>query len=103
MNADDLYFTVIFSDRVKESLRNASYRAEIAGRLPEVRDAIQLLWNWLRSDPETLGEPYRIYKSKVITEYIGFVGPLVVRYNIQHATKQVFVVFPVRIARWAAF
>jgi hypothetical protein len=103
MIPEDLYFRLTLSDRVKDSLRSASARAATAGRLIEVRDAIELMKNWLKADPETLGEPYRIYKSEVITEYLGFVGLLIVRYNIHHASKQVFVLYPVRVARWAGF
>ena len=98
-----LYFTLTVSGRVEDSLRQASDRAEAVGRLAEVRDAIVLFRKWLRSDPETLGEPYRVHKSKNLTEYMGFVGPLVIHYNIHHSSKTVYVVRPVRVARWAGF
>lgn len=103
MCAGDFYFTVTYSGRVIDSLRHAADRAEAAGHLAEVRDAIRLLDRWLRADPETLGDPYRVHKGRELTEYIGFVGPLVVRYNIRHATKQVYVVHPVTVARWAGY
>lgn len=103
MSSDNIYFGVTYSGRVDDSLRAISDRAEAVGRLAEVRDAIRLLRNWLRADPETMGEPYRIHQSRELTEYIGFVGPLVIRYNIHHATKHVFVLYPVRVARWAGF
>src|SRR5262245_66589072 len=74
---------------------------EAAGRLPEVAAAITLLRAWLRADPETLGEPYRVHTSRELTEYLGFVGPLVGRYLIQHATQHIYVVYPVRVARRA--
>ena len=100
---DDLYFTVTYSGRVNDSLREAAFRARAVGRVEEVQRAAHTLYGWLRAGPETLGEPYRIHKSREITEYIGFVGPLVVRYNIRHATKDVFLLYPVRVARWAGF
>lgn len=103
MSDGDIYFKVIYSDRVEDSFRSAADRAEAAGQLSSVRDAIKLLRTWLRSDPETLGEPYRVHKSKEITEYLGFVGPLVVNYNIHHESKSDLVVRPVRVARWAGF
>jgi hypothetical protein len=103
MSEGDIYFNVIYSERVEDSLRAAADRAEAVGQLGGVRDAIRLLRNWLRADPETLGEPYRIHKSKDITEYIGFVGPLTVHYNIHHESMTVYVVRPVRLARWAGF
>jgi hypothetical protein len=100
---DDLYFTVTYSGRVNDSLREAALRARAVGRVKEVQRAAHTLYGWLRADPETLVEPYRIHKSREITEYIGFVGPLIVRYNIRHATKNLFVLHPVRVARWAGF
>jgi hypothetical protein len=103
MSAGDIYFSVTYSGRVEDSLRMAADRAEAAGRLPEVTDAVTLLRTWLRSDPETLGEPYRVHRSRELTEYLGFVGPLVVRYLIHHAMQHVYVVYPVRVARWAGF
>jgi hypothetical protein len=103
MSAGDIYFGVSYSDRVEDSLREAADRAEAAGRLPKVADATKLLRTWLRADPETLGEPYRVHKSKQLTEYLGFVGPLIVRYLIEHAGQHVYVVFPVRVARWAGY
>jgi hypothetical protein len=103
LSAGDIYFTVTYSGRVEDSLRDAADRAEAAGRLPETAAAITLLRNWLRADPEALGEPYRVHKSRELTEYLGFVGPLVVRYLIQHAEQHVFVVYPVRVARGAGF
>ena len=103
MSGDDRYFTVIYSGRVADSLEAAGQRARAVGRAREVEDAARLLDRWLRADPETLGEPYRVHQSREMTEYVGFVGPLVVRYNIRHLTKHVFVVFPVRVARWAGF
>src|SRR5262245_58950548 len=103
MSDGDIYYSVTYSGRVEDSLRKAADRAEAAGCLPEVAATISLFRTWLRADPETLGEPYRVHKSKELTEYLGFVGPLVVRYLIHHATQHVFVVYPVRIARWAPF
>jgi hypothetical protein len=103
VNTDDIYCSVFYSGRVEDSLRAAADRAEAAGELRTVRDAIRLLRSWLRADPETLGEPYRVHRSRELTEYLGFVGPLVVRYNIRHESQQVFVVYPVRVARWAGF
>jgi hypothetical protein len=103
VNSDELYFTVAYSGRVTESLEAAGERAKAAGRAREVEDAARLLDRWLRADPETLGEPYRVHRSRDLTEYVGFVGPLVVRYNIRHASKHVFVVYPVRVARWVGF
>ena len=103
MSAGDLYFAVSYSGWVKDSLREAADRPEAAGRLPEVADATALLRTRLRADPETLGEPYRVHQSKQLTEYLGFVGPLVVRYLIEHSAQHVYVVFPVRVARWAGY
>jgi hypothetical protein len=103
VSADDLYFGLVYSGRVTESLEAAGERAKSVGRAGEVDTAARLVDRWLRADPETMGEPYRVHKSQELTEYIGFVGPLVIRYNIHHATKTVFVVFPVRVAKWAGF
>jgi hypothetical protein len=103
MSAGGIYFSVTYSGRVEVSLRDAADWAEAAGRLPETASAITLLRNWLRADPETLGKPYRVHKRHELTEYLGFVGPLVVRYLIQHAQQHVFVVNPVRVARWVGF
>ena len=79
MTPDDIYYRVSYSGRATDSLVQAGRRAKIAGRTNEVRNAARLLENWLRADPETLGEPFRIHRSNDLTEYIGFVGPLVVR------------------------
>jgi len=103
VSVDDIYFTVSYAQRVTDSLRAAGERAKALGRAGEVRDATRLLWSWLRADPESFGEPYRIHKSFALTEYIGFAGPLIVRYNIHHSTKHVFLLAPVRVARWARF
>lgn len=103
MSAADLYFGIVYSGRVIESLEAAGERAKAVGRVREVEAAARLVDRWLRADPETMGEPYRVHKSRELTEYIGFVGPLIVRYNIHHATKTVYVVFPVRVARWSGF
>jgi hypothetical protein len=92
---------VTYSGRVNDSLREAALRARAAGRVEEVQRAAHILYGWLRADSETLGEPFQNHKSRELTEYIGFVGPLIVRYNIRHATKDVFVLYPVRVARWA--
>ena len=51
MSAGDIYFSVSYSGRVEDSLREAADRAEAAGRLPEVADATTLLRTWLRADP----------------------------------------------------
>jgi hypothetical protein len=103
VSAGDIYFTVIYSGRVRDSLRAIGARSKAAGRAAEARNAARILYDWLRSDPETLGEPYRVHRSRELTEYIGFVGPLIVRYNIRHATKHGLVVFPIRVAKWAGF
>jgi hypothetical protein len=103
VSADDRYFTVVYSGRVTDSLVAAGHRAKDVGRAHEVESAARLMDQWLRADPETLGEPYRVHRSRELTEYLGFVGPLIVRYNIRHEAKQVFVVYPVRVARWAGF
>jgi len=103
MSNGDKYFKLTISDRVDESLRDVSDRAEAIGQLAEVRDAIRRFRNWMRADPETMGEPFRVHKSKNITEYIAFVGPLVILYNIHHASMTVYVLRPVRVARWAGF
>ena len=103
MSADNLYFSLTFSGRVIDSLRAAANRADAVGRLSEVLDEIRTLQGWLRADPETLGEPYRVHSGNELTEYIGFVGPLIVRYNIRHASKHVFVLYPIRVVAWAGF
>jgi hypothetical protein len=103
VSADDLDFTVIYSRRVTESLEAAGERAKTGGRAREVDDAARLVDRWLRADPETMGEPYRVHRSRELTEYIGFVGPLMVRYNIRHASKEVYLVYPIRVARWAGY
>lgn len=103
MSADDRYFTVAYSGRVTDSMEAAGQRAKAFGRAHEVDAAARLMDRWLRADPETLGEPYRVHRSRDLTEYLGFVGPLIVRYNIRHESKQVFVVYPARAARWAGF
>jgi hypothetical protein len=103
VSADNLYFGIAYSGRVSESLEAAGERAKAVGRAIEVDAAARLMDRWLRADPETIGEPYRVHKSRELTEYIGFVRPLIVRYNIHHATKTVYVVFPVRVAKWAGF
>ena len=103
MSVDDLYFTVVYSGRATESLEAAGERAKAVGRARELDDAARLVDRWLRADPETLGEPYRVHRSRELTEYIGFVGPLVVRYNIRHASQEVYIVYPIRVARWAGY
>ena len=103
MSAEDIYFTIAYAQRVTDSLHAAGERAKAIGRAAEVRDAVRLLHNWLRADPESFGEPYRVHKGFALTEYLGFAGPLIVRYNIHHSSKHVFLLAPVRIARWARF
>lgn len=103
MSADDLYFGLVYSGRVTESLEAAGERARTVGWASEVDAAARLVDRWLRADPETMGEPYRVHKCRALTEYIGFVGPSIVRYNIHHATKTVYVVYPVRVAKWAGY
>jgi hypothetical protein len=103
VSAEDIYFTVSPSERVDDSLTAIAERAMLVDRVVEVRDTTRLMFNWLRADPESMGEPYRFYKATDLIEYIGFVGPLIVRYNLHLATKQVFIIYPVRVARWAGF
>jgi hypothetical protein len=100
---DSRYFAVAYSGRVTDSLEAAGERARAVGRAAEVDAAARLLDQGCRSDPETLGESYRVHRSREFTESMGFVGPLMVRYLIHHATQHVYVVYPVRVARWAGF
>ena len=103
MNAEDIYYNVNYSGRVMDSLRAIGERASAIGRREEVRLALQQMDGWLRSDPETLGEPVLDYDELDQTEYVGVVAVLLVRYTIHLPTRQVFVNRPVEIVRWAGF
>ena len=103
MKSDDLYFTVSPSERAIESLREIAKRAALKGRILEVQDAARKVYSWLQADPETLGEPFQDHNALQLTEYCAFEGPLIIRYAIHHASKQVFITIPFRVARWAGF
>lgn len=103
MNEDEIFFTVSLSQIATESLRKIAERATLVGRVRDVRDAARKIYSWLRADPETLGEPFQDHAALGLTEYCAFEGPLIVRYAIHRATKQVFIALPFRVARWAGF
>jgi hypothetical protein len=103
MSAESVYYTVTYSDRVQEGIEAIARRAAQQGNDDEVRQALRTLDNWLRADPESFGEPFRDHNYMGQTEYLGFAGPLIVRYNIHFPSKTVFVIALVRIARGAGF
>jgi hypothetical protein len=103
MSAGDIYFRVSYSGRARDSLREIAQRAKRAGRVDEARRALQLLDDWLRADPESLGEPIHDCPAAEQTEYVGVVSVLLVRYSINFPSRQVFVSRPVEVVRWAGF
>jgi hypothetical protein len=100
---DDPYYQIVRSGRVSDSIRHLAKRAVAAGRIVEYQIAIRLIFDWLRADPETLGEPFRDHVKAGQTEYLGFAGPVMLRYNIHPPTRTVYLLAPFRIARWAGF
>ena len=103
MSLDDVYYKLTYADRVTDSLLQIARRSYAIGRVVEVRDAARLVDNWLRADPESFGEPFRDHLYMGQTEFIGFAGPLVVRYNVHFEWRHVFLLAPFRVARWAGF
>jgi hypothetical protein len=77
--------------------------ANSVGRIHEVRDAVRLVFQWLAADSESFGEPFRDHVKAGQTEYLGFAGPLIVKYNIHFPTRCVYLLAPFRFARWASF
>ena len=103
MSENSLYYHLSYSKRVIESLQAIAKRSVGVWKQEEVRLAIERMHAWLRADPETLGEPFRDHVHMRQTEYLGFSGPLVVRYNVHLSSQTVFVLAPIRFARWAGF
>jgi hypothetical protein len=99
----DHYYTVSRAGRVSDSIRALAARAAAAGRIAEYRDAIQLIFRWLAADPESFGEPFRDHAKAGQTEYLGFAGPVMVRYNLHEPTKTVYLLAPFRLTRWAGY
>lgn len=101
MSEPDHYYQVIRAGRVSDSIRALAARAAAAGRIDEYRDAIQLIFRGLAADPASFGEPFRDHSQAKQTEYIGFAGPVMVRYNVHEESRTVYLLAPFRLARWA--
>jgi hypothetical protein len=103
MNSDDIYFRVSFSGRVQDHLKTLEARAVAAGRQAEYTRALDTVQAWLRSDPESLGEPTKDYTQLRLTEYAGNYGPLSIVYSIHWDERLVLVAKPLQIVRSAGF
>ena len=103
MNEDDRYYRVNYSGIAEDSVKDIAGRAVRAGRREETRRALIQMHAWLRTDPETLGEPIQDYVHLNQTEYVGVVSVLLVRYSIHFPTRQVFVSRAIEVVRWAGF
>jgi hypothetical protein len=97
------YYKIVRASRVTDSIRALAVRAVVSGRIAEYRDAIRLIFNWLAADPESFGELFRDHPNAGQAKYLGFAGPIAVRYNIHPPTQTVYLLAPFRITRSAGF
>jgi hypothetical protein len=100
---DDIYYHVGQSGKVQNELARLCARAIVAGRGREVLETLRVIDNWLRADPESLGEPTRDYPELRLTEYFGSYGPLAVTYTVHWDHRLVLIARPFEVLRWAGF
>lgn len=92
-------YRLVYSPRVRELFIQLLVDADARGMGAEVRTAAVDLEHRLRVYPQ-FGEPYRDATASSAVMWVGFVGPLMVRYALLEDLREVWVVQPItRMAR----
>jgi hypothetical protein len=90
-------FRVIYSGRCREEVKRLLARAAAKGRFAEVAQILQNIHSHLRWIPLDFGESLRDYGSLGITEHLGSIGPLAVKYGVDESRRIVYVVVPFKL------
>jgi hypothetical protein len=86
-------YRVVYSERVREELRELVARARASGLGPEVLAAVKEIDRRLRVYPQ-FGEPLVELTHEPGQVWVGAVGPLVVRYALYEERRLVMVAVP---------
>ena len=95
-------YELVYSGRARGSIMPLVERAAGFGLRREVATAFVTIDRLLRLYPQ-FGEPLRDLPAQPGTEWIGFVGPLTVRYVVFDELRQVWIVRPITLSRERGF
>jgi hypothetical protein len=87
-------YRVVYSERVREALRNLIARTNQVGRTPELLAALKELDHRLHLYPQ-FGQPLRDSKLDSTRIWIGVVAPLVAQYVLDEEHHIVTIVVPI--------
>ncbi len=87
-------YRLVYSPRVRELFVQLLAAADARGDGAVVRTAVIDMEHRLRVYPQ-FGEPYRDAAASPAVMWVGFVGPLTVRYALLEDLREVWVVQPV--------
>jgi hypothetical protein len=90
-----LPYRVVYSERVRNELKDLLREAAARGLGPATLDAVKALDARLRLYPQ-FGEPLLDLKTEGETLWTGTIPPLVVQYIIDDARRLVFGVVPIK-------
>ncbi len=89
-------YRLVYSSRVRELFIQLLVEADARGIGAEVRAAAIDMEHRLRVYPQ-FGEPYRDDAASPAVMWVGFVGPLMVRYALLEDLREVWVVQPITL------
>jgi hypothetical protein len=89
-------YQLVYSERVRNALRELLERARAQGIGRRVLDAVKAIDALLRLYPQ-FGQPLRDLEISGETLWIGTVAPVVARYVIDEERRLVFVVVPFKV------
>jgi hypothetical protein len=84
-------YQVVYSEVVRNSLKELHARAAQNGREQDVLSALQTIDRRLHSDPLVFGEPKYHYRALRLELRVGIEPPLVVHYTVHEELPLVFV------------
>jgi hypothetical protein len=86
-------YRVVYSERVRARPKQLLARAAARGVGPQALSAVKEIDRLLHLYPQ-FGEPLKDLNTAGETEWIGTIGPLVVRYVVDEGRRIVLVLFP---------
>ena len=99
--APELY-RVVYSERVRQALKELLTRAQACGQGRLALDALKEIDRLLHLYPQ-FGEPRRDLPVLGVTIWSGTVPPLVVEYRIDETHRMVFIVGPLKVLPRSGF
>src|SRR5437879_3802749 len=89
-------YRVVYSERVRNELRDLLQRATARGIGRLVLDAVKAIDARLSVYPQ-FGQPLRDLGTSGVTVWIGMIEPVIVRYLVDEGRRLVFVVIPFKV------